>query len=72
MRIRHCLDYVVVNFLLRFLNVCNLIVIKIHSSIYKYIYLFIYLDNFIWPDDGRFVDRNVANKIFYSNYIDSF
>lgn len=39
MRIRHCLDYVVVNFLLRFLNVCNLIVIKIHSSIYKYIVL---------------------------------
>ncbi len=39
MRIRHCLDYVVVNFLLRFLNFCNLIVIKIHSSIYKYIVL---------------------------------
>ena len=39
MRIRHCLDYVVVNFLLRFLNVCNLIAIKIHSSIYKYIVL---------------------------------
>lgn len=39
MRIRHCLDYVVVNFLSRFLNVCNLIVIKIHSSISKYIVL---------------------------------